>query len=193
MSNDDAVRGHLRDAQTVVSRTLNTVERQLKNVTVREKSEFNELLIRIERSLKAQESELRTLSEVLGSAGASRIRHILADTIAVTARLFDAFPSRGLSRMLLEDYAALSGIAAAYMRMHASGVASGKENVAEMAERHLKNIPPLLHRLRATLPLMVAAEMTEYDALSVISDAGARASKELARIWRDEPLLEMTT
>lgn len=186
MKCEEAVRQHLRSTSAIVLHVLEDVERQLGSEAVRERPDVNELVIRLERVLKAQAAELESLIESFGAPRTALLRKSVMGAVDMLAGLYYKTREHKISRFLSEDYISLNKAAVSYAMLHTFGVASGQENVADVAMRHLKSLPPLLDRIRTILPHVISAEIADQDEFSVVSDAGPRAVANLAGIWSGE-------
>ncbi len=190
MKREKAIRKHLSDILAVIQHVLEAVERQRGAETVRERPDVNELVIRIERVMKAHVGEIEKLIGTYGAARESLLKKVVTGALGAAAGVYDKRRKYELSRMLRDDYTALNLAAISYVMLHTFGLSIGEENVAEVAHRHLTNIPPLLKNIRETIPHAVLAEIAEQDKFAVVSDAGIRALNNLTGIWTDHKLVE---
>lgn len=188
MNRQETIQKYLSDALALERHILEAVERQRDDENVRSHPEVNELVIRIERMLKAHLAELESVTAAIGGGKGSVVKKALGGALGVAAGLYDKMRSHELSRMLRDDYAALNLAAISYAMMHTMALAVTEENVASLSKRHLEQIPPILDGIRELIPHVVADEIAHHDEFAVVSDAGTAAVGNLAGIWtRVEP------
>lgn len=185
MNRQETIQKYIHDMLALQRHVLEAVERQRDDEKVRAHPEVNEVVIRIERMLKAHLAELETVAEEIGGGKGSVVKKALGGALGVAAGLYDRMRSHELSRMLRDNYTALNLAAISYSMMHTMALAVTEENVARLAKRHLAQIPPLLDSVRRLLPHVVADEIAHQDEFSVVSDAGAAAVVSLADAWTE--------
>lgn len=183
MNRQETIQKYVHDMLALQRHVLEAVERQRDDEKVRTHPEVNEIVIRIERMLKAHLAELETVADEVGGGKGSVVKKALGGALGVAAGLYDKMRSHELSRMLRDNYTALNLAAISYAMMHTMALAVTEEDVARVAKRHLAQIPPLLEVMRRLLPHVVADEIAHQDEFSVVSDAGATAVVSLADAW----------
>lgn len=185
MTRQETIQKYIHDMLALQRHVLEAVERQRDDEKVRAHPEVNEIVIRIERMLKAHLAELESVADEIGGGKGSVVKKALGGALGVAAGLYDRMRSHELSRMLRDNYTALNLAAISYAMMHTMALAVTEENVARLAKRHLAQIPPLLESVRRLLPHVVADEIAHQDEFSVVSDAGATAVVSLADAWTE--------
>lgn len=185
MNRQETIQKHLSDLLALERHILEAVERQRGDENVRAHPEVNEVVIRIDRMLKAHVAELESAAAAVGGGKGSVVKKALGGAMGVAAGLYDKVRSNELSRMLRDDYTALNLAAISYTMMHTMALAVDEENVARLAKRHLEQIPPVTDAIRDIIPHVVADEIAHQDGFAVVSNAGHAAAESLAGIWTE--------
>jgi hypothetical protein len=81
----------------------------------------------------------------------------------VVAGLYDKVRKHPISRLLRDDYTALSLAATAYSMLYTTGLAIRELPIANVALRHLQELTPLVMELSRILPAAVVKELAEDD------------------------------
>jgi hypothetical protein len=192
MTRDDAIRKNLSDMLALNRHILEAVERQRGDEAVRERPEVNELVIRIERVIKAHVAGLESMAETYGAAKESLLKKAVTGAVGAAAGLYGKIREHERSRMLRDNYTALNLLAISYAMLHTFGLSVDESNIADLAHRHLKNLPALIGSIRHAIPSTIAAEILEQNEFTAVSDAASRATANLAEIWTDGPLIAST-
>jgi hypothetical protein len=127
----------------------------------------SDLLLRLEAELDAR---VAALTETLVGVedGEPVVRSALGVILGAVAGLFDRVHlDTRVSRMLRDDYAALSFAAVCYEMLHTTALDIGEHGVAELALRHLAGCARSIARIGDLMPAVLLAELHEDD------DAGA--------------------
>ena len=185
MNRQETIQKYLSDMLALERHILEAVERQRGDANVRSHPEVNEVVIRIDRMLKAHIAELEAIVASVGGGKGSVVKKALGGALGMAAGLYDKVRSHELSRMLRDDFTALNLAAISYAMMHTMALAVTQENVARLAKRHLEQIPPILASIRTTIPCVVADEIAHQDEFAVVSNAGPNAIESLAGVWSE--------
>lgn len=183
MNRQETIQKYLGDMLVLERHILEAIGRQRNDETVREHPEVNELVIRMERMLKSHVAALEAYDLAPSVGRESIIKKAVGGAFGVAAGLYDRMRSQELSRILRDNYTALNLAAISYAMMHTMALAVSEENVAQLAKRHLEQIPPILDGIRLAIPQIVADEIAHHDGFSVVSNAGSTAVENLADVW----------
>lgn len=184
MNRREIIRKHISDTLALERHILEAVDRQRDDARVREHPEVNENVIRMQRMLKAHIAELESVASSYDSGVGTLVKKALGGAMGVAAGLYDKMRSQELSRIFRDNYTALSLASMSYVMMHTAALALNEENVARMAKRHLKDIPPLTDAIRNVIPHVVADEIAHGNEFAVVSGAGPIAVENLSEVWQ---------
>ncbi len=180
----DLINKHLADMTAVERHILEAVQRQRENDTVRNHIQVNTALIEIERVLTEHTEHLTKLSEEYGGDGENVFKKALTAAAGIAAGLYDQVRDDTMTRMLRDDYTALSLTAMGYTAMHTFGLAIGEARIADVALKHLKHVTPLLVEISKLVPITTALETaTDHDGFTVDATVGPQAVTNTQAAW----------
>lgn len=183
MDRKDAIHKHVSNMLAVERHILEAIERQREEDDVRENVQANELIIKIERVTKQHVTALEELADSYDTTGESALKKAVTGVLGVFAGLYDKVRDYEVSRMLRDDYTALSLAAMGYTAFHTVGLALNEQRIADTAIRHLRDLTPLLVEISKTLPLVVAEEAGREIDGTVDTTVGARAVRNTQEAW----------
>ncbi|MEM6646053.1 MAG: hypothetical protein AAF730_07355 [Bacteroidota bacterium] len=185
---NDAIRKHLADMQAVEAHILTAIQHQL-----REQSELADapaqvapLLRHIEATLTTHTETLALLAERYEGETQANFKTIVTEFFGMLAGLYNKVRQHEVSRMLRDDYTALSLAAMSYTSLHSFGLAIGEANIATMAQRHLEDLTPLLMDISRVLPYAVVEEVAAANDFPVDTTVGKLAEENTQRAWNPE-------
>ncbi len=178
------LRKHTSDQLAVVSHVLEAVERQREDENVKANLDANQVIIEVERVLKAQVAALEGMVDAAGSDVEATIKKAVTDALGFAAGLYDKVREHTVSRMLRDDYTALSLVAMGYTAYHAFGLVVKDSRVADLALNHLKQITPLLVRISQVLPIVVAEEVAQNQDMHFDRSVGEQAVTNTQSAWQ---------
>jgi hypothetical protein len=182
----DAIQKQVSDMLAVEEHILEAVERQRGDDALRNNFDANKVVIEIERVLKQHVGALNTLIDEYGGRGQSAVKKAITELLGVAAGLYDKVREQKVSRMLRDDYTALSLAVMSYTAFHTFGLAVKEDRIADLALNHLKDLTPILVEISKVLPMVVAAELAaEYD-FPVDGTVGAAAVGNTQTAWTSE-------
>lgn len=181
-----AIQKHTGDMLAVEEHILEAVERQRETDVVRAKEHANELLIKIERTLKKHVASLKTLNVEYNSDGESVLKKAVAEILGAAAGIYDKLREHTVSRMMRDNYTALSLVAMSYTMYHTFGLAIKEQKVADLAEQHLRAITPLLVEISKQLPVIVADEVAKENNFPVDTTVADQAVRTTQQAWEPE-------
>src|SRR5262245_5580317 len=144
----------------------------------------SDLLLRLEAELDARVAALTGILEEVED-GEPVVRSALAVILGASAALFDRVQlDTQVSRMLRDDYAALSFAAVCYEMLHTTALHLGEHRVAELALRHLAGCARSIARIGDVMPAVLLAELhDEEDAGSPLPGVIEQAQRNVRAVW----------
>ena len=179
----EAIQKHLADMQAVEKHILEAVQRQREEDLVRNDLDTNKLLIEVERTLKEHVQALANLSEEYDGEGESALKKAITAAAGVVAGLYDKVREHELTRMLRDDYTALSLASMGYTTLHTFGLAVKEQRIADVALSHLKEITPLMVEISKVLPVVTAREVAKENDFAVDTSVGEEAVRNTQTAW----------
>ena len=147
----------------------------------------SDLLLRLEAELDARVAALTdTLEEV--EDGEPVLRSALGAILGAAAGLFDRVRlDTRVSRMLRDDYAALSFAAVCYEMLHTTALDLGDDRVAELALRHLAACARSIARIGDLMPAVLLAELhEEEDTGAPVPAVVEQAQRNVRAAWTSD-------
>lgn len=180
----EAIQKHTADMLAVERHILEAVERQQEDSDVKSNARANKVIIEVERMLQRHVTALESLSRQYDGGMESFLKKAVTEVMGVVAGLYDKVREHTVSRMLRDDYTALSLAAMSYTAYHSFGLAISEERISALAQRHLEDLTPLLVEISKVLPHVVVAEVAEEnDDFVVDTTVGSIAEANTQRAW----------
>ncbi len=175
------LRPYVADMAAVEKHILEAVERQTKDEDFQKLPQAQQLVNRLETTLRNHVQTLEGhLAQFPAGSAAGAVKGAVTGVLGAFAGLYDKVRSEAASRGLRDDYTALNLASISYTMLHTSALALNETATAELALRNLKELTPLIMQLTEVLPEVVVRELAEegkaYDA-SIVQRA-VRATQE---------------
>jgi hypothetical protein len=186
MSTQQTLNEHVTNMAAVEKHILEAIERQSGSDAVKRYPEARVLIRRIEDTLRRHIEALEEHNAASEGGGfAEALKEAVAGALGVAAGLYDQVRNEVVSRMLRDDYTALSLAAISYHMLHTTALGLRQAATADLALRHLKDLTPLLVDLSKTICHVVAREMaTEEPGFD--GAIGAEAVRRTQEAWSAE-------
>ncbi|MES2597614.1 MAG: hypothetical protein V4662_19865 [Verrucomicrobiota bacterium] len=141
------------------------------------------LVLDLAAAAQARVAALDSLAKDLGGGVGKAVKDALGSVAGVLAGLYAKVRKHPVSRMLRDDYTALSLAVEGYSMLHTTALALRDPRVAALAERHMTEITPHVMRLAQAIPAVVISELAEdFPGLErSAADQGAAANQAA---WR---------
>jgi len=139
-------------------------------------------------STETRHASLVELSHSLGS-GAGAVKETVAAAAGFLAGLYGKLRKHAVSRILRDDYTALSLACTGYSMLYTTGVALRSEPTTTLALHHLRAVTPLLIKLSHIIPGVVVEELT-VDFPELNQDASAAGRDATASAWSQQGEVE---
>lgn len=177
------IRMYVNDMVALEKDILEAVERQKEDDRVNSDPECTELLERIHSITRAHLLTMENHAAAVGGDPGTTIKEAITTVAGAVAGIYDKVRKHPVSRMLRDDYTALSLASAGYSMLHTTGLALRDVPIANVALRHLNEITPLIMELTRLLPAVVVNELAADDP-NVDSGAVDAARKNVFEAWR---------
>lgn len=184
MKDIEFVEEHISDMLAADQHILEAIQRQRSFDKVRDHVEVNKLVIKIERVLKNHVAALKELADAYDAERRSTLKEAVTSVMGALAGLYDKLRDHPLSRILRDNYTALSLSAMGYTALHTYGLAVKEPRIAELAKDHLTDLTPLLVEISKTLPLVTANEIAEEHDHPVDEEVGPKAVRNTQQAWQ---------
>jgi hypothetical protein len=132
----------------------------------------------VDGHITALESQLETL----GGHGSSGVKGTVAGALGAVAAGINDIRKEHVSKMLRDDYTALSLHAISYEMLHTTALGVGDQATAQLAAKGLDDCSNLIVECGRLLPGVVLAELADLG-IQVSASAAGEAEKTVNRIW----------
>lgn len=144
------------------------------------------LVARIEETIDGHLAALRSLLAESGAAE-STLKNTLGSILGTAAGLVDRLrPDEPISRMLRDDYAAISIAVICYEMLYTTALARSETAAADLALAHLRDFAPIVMEISDALPFAVIEELGEEAGTPIDRGVARRAIEDTSRIWEEQ-------
>ena len=186
MDRQDILNGYATDMHAVEKHILEAIERQCDADDVKRYPEANRLVndvkATMQRHIAAMEPYISRKDGDLKDA----VKGAAFKALGVAAGFWDQIRQQDqVSRMLRDDYTALSFAAVCYEMLHTTALALKDQRLADLSASHLKDITPLIVQTSKTICLVVARELTDEDK-TIDGTVGQQAVTNTQKAWSSQ-------
>jgi hypothetical protein len=147
--------------------------------------ESAQLVARIEDTIDRHLGGLRHCLAGLGGEE-SVVKNAIGSLLGAAAGIYNGMRTdEPISRMLRDDYIALTSAIVCYEMLHTTALAAGQDTVAELALAHMKDFAPLVMRLGEALPFAIVEELSRGGKLQSDRAAAERAAQNTRSAWTE--------
>lgn len=172
------IESYTTDLYALVKHTL-TVVRNQKSSDQLTHPKAIDLLHDIDLALNNQIRGFNDLDESLEDSAEKTIKEKLAAAAGKVAGFIDTARGDAASKMLRDDYTALSMIASGYTMLHTAALGAGNDELAGFTKESLTRIAQLITDTSIAIPHVVADELD-------ISDVAKDAENNTQQAWNPE-------
>ncbi len=179
----NSLKKYTSDLYALERHFMNAVKRQKSSDKVRDEKAI-ELLHEIDKTVSNHVQILEKQVERLGGNLKSDLKSKIASFTGSVAGLIDGARSDVLSKMMRDDYTALSMIVIGYTMLHTHALVDDDAELAGIAENHLTHYTPLITEISRIVPLTVASELIDDHAKA--DEIGRKALGNTQAAWKPE-------
>ncbi len=177
----EKLQDYTTDLYALLKHTQKVVKTQKSSSKVTD-SKAVDLLHDIDVALTEQLTDFDEMEELLNDGTASTIKKKLATISGSLAGLMDTQREDPVSKMLRDDYTALSMIASGYTMLHTASLGAGEDDLAEFTKSGLTTIAALITETSRVMPHVVASELD----VEQIAEAAETNTQEC---WNPETMM----
>jgi hypothetical protein len=177
----ESLKGHISDMMAVTEHILEAVRRQVEDNTVKQSPQTLSLLSRVEQTLQMQVSSLRTQLERYGSISTNPLKEAFSHVTGAMAGLYDKVRPQTISRMLRDDYTALSLAVVSNSMLMTTALCINDSTTAQTAHNNMSQLASLIIQLgEAVLPEVERELAGEH---AVQPGASQTALSNVRKVW----------
>lgn len=185
MSNEEkkSLKKYTADIYALERHFMNAVKKQKSSDKVRDERAI-ELLHEIDKTVSNHVQVLEKYVERSGSTTVADLKSRVASLTGSLSGLIEGARNDALSKMIRDDYTALSMIAIGYTMLHTHALADEDQELAGLAENHLTQCTPLITEVSKLAPMTVAHEL--IDDHDRAEEIGRKALGNTQAAWKPE-------
>jgi ferritin-like metal-binding protein YciE len=142
------------------------------------------LVQRFHGRVKGQREALRSHLQAIGGSEPGPVKELVANLFGKAAGVIDNLRTKGVSKVLRDDYTAFNHAAMGYAMLHATASMLGRVDTASVAQQHLRAYALSVKEIEPVIFRVVANELRD-DGLEVNYQAASHASDTLRLVWQD--------
>lgn len=183
--NKDILQQYVSDMIALDNHIIEAVERQLEDERVDAYPGTRPIIMSIKTALKTQVDGLQQQLASVGGEATGPIKSAISSIAGVAAGLYDKVRHDPVSKMLRDDYTALSLASISYTMLHTTGLALKHTGIANMAVRALKELAPLVIEISEIMPHLVVQDLSEEE-VSIDESIARQAVTNTQEAWSRE-------
>jgi hypothetical protein len=173
---------YVSDMLTITKHIHEAIERQRLDNDVKQDKDAYPVISRLDGTLKSQINAWEQHLEAIGNDTGSPIKEAVGSVLGVFAGLLDKVRTDTVSKMLRDDYTALSLQSIALTMLHTTGLALKQPETANLALSQLHDITPIIVDISEIIPLVVIRELSN-DSEVIDRTVGDTAIRNTQKAW----------
>jgi hypothetical protein len=178
----DILQQYVSDMVALDEHIHEAIKRQIEDDRLKEFPEASKIVTTIHRTLDSHISSLKRELKTLGGETSGPIKEAVSAVAGVAAGLYDKVRHDPVSKMLRDDYTALSLASIAYTMLHTTGLALQNQAVADLALRGLKDLTPIIVDIAKAIPGVVVKDLEDNEVL-LDRAVGQEATRKTQQAW----------
>ena len=182
-------------AQSILSGYVNdmlAVEREIHQAVSRQKHDervkrFPAVSLLIDSIEETIDTHIERVADALARLGASEsaLKKAVGTVLGIVGGIYDKVRQDDkVSRLVRDDYAALSFAVVCYQMLHTTALALGDQRVADMALRHLENYAAAIMRIGEVIPSLVIQELSTEGRIPADQKIAEEAGRYVRDAWQ---------
>jgi hypothetical protein len=160
----DILQQYVSDMVSLDEHIHEAIKRQIEDDRLKEFPEAAKVVNTLHNTLDQHITGLKTQLKSLGGEASGPVKEAVSAIAGVAAGLYDKVRHDPVSKMLRDDYTALSLTAISYTMLHTTGLALQNQPIADLAQRYLKDITPLIIDISQAIPGVVVKDLEDNEA-----------------------------
>ncbi len=188
MTTDDAqktIAGYLADMTALLNHIESSVKRQVDTQDVKRAPTAHRVVVALHSALQTQIAGVSSRLDTLDAGGAKSAKSAASNLLGAIAGFYDTLRSDTASRMLRDDYTALSLASICYGMLHTTALALNDDETAQLAIDNQATLNRFIIELSRVVPEAVVADLSP-DHPETDASAAARATENIRRAWTVE-------
>lgn len=181
----DTLQQYVSDMLAVERHLHQAIRRQKGDASLRAHPEAAAIIERTEAAIDNHIAALETRLEELGGDAAAPIKEAVTAALGAAAGVINQLRTEQVSKMLRDDYTALSLAAISYHMLHTTGLALMDPATADLALRHLRDYTPIITDISHAVHASVARDLQD-NGMVVDATVASRSEQATQEAWNPE-------
>jgi hypothetical protein len=183
----DILQQYVSDMVSLDEHIHEAIQRQIEDDRLKQFPEAARLVKRLHGTLDTHITGLKAQLKSLGGEASGPVKEAVSAVAGVAAGLYDKVRHDPVSKMLRDDYTALSLAAISYTMLHTTGLALQNQPIADLAQRYLNDITPLIVDISQVVPGVVVKDLEDNEVL-IDRAVGQEAVRKTQAAWKTEKI-----
>jgi hypothetical protein len=179
----DILQQYVSDMVALDEHIHEAIKRQIEDDRLKQFPEASKVVNTLHRTLDTHITGLKGQLKALGGEASGPVKEAVSAIAGVAAGLYDKVRHDPVSKMLRDDYTALSLAAISYTMLHTTGLALQKQPIADLAQRYLNDIAPLIIEISQVIPGVVVKDLEDNEVL-IDRAVGQEAVRKTQAAWK---------
>jgi ferritin-like metal-binding protein YciE len=180
--NNEVLRKHTADMSASERHVLEMLERQVVHSDIVAQPQVRQHLETVTGTLRRHLDAIEKLLEDLGGDGESTMKQAVTAVSGAISGMIGNMRSETASKILRDEYIALNVLEISYTMLHTTALALGSKAAADLAAKHLSELPALIIESGDLVPKMLVLELPE-EGVEVISGVASQTVELTHKIW----------
>lgn len=186
-TNEDILQQYVSDMVALDKHIIEAIERQLGDDRIDAYAGVRSIITSMKTTLETQVSGLEQQLSSVGGETSAPVKEAISAIAGIAAGLYDKVRHDPVSKMLRDDYTALSLASVGYTMLHTTGLALNHSGVANMALAALKEMTPLVVKISQLIPGIVVQDLAEEE-VQIAPGVEAQAVQNTQVAWSRESI-----
>jgi hypothetical protein len=178
----DILQQYVSDMISLDGHIHEAIKRQLDDERLKQFPEAAKVVNTIHSTLDTHLAGLNGQLKTLGGEASGPVKEAVSVIAGVAAGLYDKVRHDPVSKMLRDDYTALSLTAISYTMLHTTALALQKQPLADLAQRYLKDITPIIVDISQVIPGVVLKDLEDNEVM-IDRAVGQEAVRKTQQAW----------
>jgi hypothetical protein len=181
----DILQQYISDMLALDEHIHEAIRRQLEDERLKQFPEASKVVGAIHSVLETHTAGLKVQLKSLGGEASGPVKEAVSTIAGLAAGLYDKVRHDPVSKMLRDDYTALNLAAISCTMLHTTGLALGNQSVADLAQRYLKDVTPIIVDISQVVPGVVVKDLEDNEVL-IDRAVGQEAVRKTQQAWSAE-------
>lgn len=157
------LRMYVNDTAAMAKHIEGAFDQQCNDDDVRSHIAVHQMITSMHSTLAAQRVTMEMYAEEAGGSVGATLKEAVTTVTGALAGLYGKVRKHPLSRILRDNYTALSLACVAYEMLHTTALGLRQKGLADAALRHLSELTPLIMAVTKIIPEVVLEELAKDD------------------------------